>query len=131
MSPVPQLESDMVHLYGLACHEVDRVMIRTAAQERKEIAHPVADLETENIAVEIHGGLDVGDLERNMAQLVWGNTGRLKANAGWHGVDKDFHPRPLRVFEFQDVGNIGLAIGETPGFDAVGVNLLGVSIEIG
>src|ERR1051325_2048714 len=53
MRPVAQLEGRVEVAVRSRLDQVDRVVIRAAAQEREEVSHPVGDAEAEDAAVEI------------------------------------------------------------------------------
>ena len=52
MAPIAQLEGGVEVPVRTSLHQVDGVMIGTAAQEREEIPHPVGFAEAEHVAVE-------------------------------------------------------------------------------
>src|SRR6478736_8171899 len=74
MGPIAQLERgvEMPVLVGL--HQVDGVVIATAAQEREEVSHPVGLAKPEYVDIELGRILDVADEERDMAELVRHDT---------------------------------------------------------
>src|ERR1700685_1044049 len=52
LSPILQFKGDMVHLRALAAHEIDGVMVGTAAHEHKPVLNPIRHAETQNAAIE-------------------------------------------------------------------------------
>ncbi len=52
-------------------------MVRVAAHEAEEIADPVGDAEAQHLLIEAHGALDLGRIERDMAELERANAGNL------------------------------------------------------
>ena len=87
-----QLERDVMHLGGLAAHEVHGVMVGAAAHEHEPVGDPVRNAEAEHLAVEIGELLGLVDDEREMAELERpdaGHGGLLAGDRRLLGVDLD------------------------------------------
>ena len=67
--PVAQLEGGVEMSVRPRLYQVDRVMVGTAAQKREEICHPIGFTKAEHVAIEFGDVLDVGDVERDVAEL--------------------------------------------------------------
>src|SRR4029077_19786193 len=78
MRPVTQLEGGMEVSVGAGLHQINGVMIGAAAQEREEVAHPIGFAKAEHVAVELGDLLDVGDMKRDVTELVWDDSFRLE-----------------------------------------------------
>ena len=131
MGPVAQFERDMVHLHPLTADEIDTVMIRAAAEESEEVAHPVADLEAEHIAVKTDGSIDVGDVEGDVAKLVGRYTSPLEAGIRWLRFDENLDLGAFRVRENQGILGIGLAVRPALGRNSVAADLFAVVVQLG
>ena len=75
LRPVLQLEGDVMHLGARAAHEIDRVMVRTAAHEGEPVLDPVRQPEAEHAAVVFDELLGLVDAERQMAELERADAG--------------------------------------------------------
>ena len=80
--PVAQLEGGVEMPVRAGLHQVDGVVVGTAAQEREEIRHPVGLAEAQHVAIELGHVLDVGDVEGDVAELVRDDALAREALAG-------------------------------------------------
>src|SRR5262249_46420123 len=129
--PVAQLEGGVKMPVRAGLHQIDGVMIGAAAQEREEIAHPIGFAKAEHVAIEFGDVLDVGDMERDMAELVRHDAVRLEFLMRKVAALEHFHDRALGILEHQHVGDRRFGILAALGGDPVATQLLFESIEIG
>ena len=99
VSPIAQLEGGVEVPVALGLHEVDGVMVGTAAQEREEVSHPVGFAKAEHVAIELGHLLDVGDEERDVAELVRHDPLGWVALAGKGVALEHLHDGALRILE--------------------------------
>src|SRR4029077_13164951 len=123
MSPILQLESDVMHLSALAAHEVHGVMVRAAAHEHEPILDPVGYSKAEHAGVERGILLRFRNHERKMPELDRPDAGHLLVLADRGLSAKLSADRPLGVFEHQHPGDAGCRIvarltAHALGFDA-------------
>ena len=78
----------MLAVVGL--QQIDGVVIAAATQEGEEIAAPVRDLESEHVAVELHGPRHVGGMEGDVSQLARHDAGIAVVVLGKAVVGEDF-----------------------------------------
>src|ERR1700690_1321431 len=97
--PVLEFKSNVVHLRALAAHEVDGVVVRTAAHEDKPVLDPVRDAEAENSAVEVGKLLRVRNDEGQMAELERSNAGDGLRFANRRLSREDVADRTLRILK--------------------------------
>src|SRR5262249_49136331 len=81
VGPIAQLECGGKMPVRVDLHQVDGVVVAAAAQERKEISHPVGLAKAEHVAIELGHMLDVGDEKGDVAELVRNDSFGRKALA--------------------------------------------------
>src|SRR5580700_9805708 len=75
LSPILQFKGDVVHLRALAAHEIDGVMVGTAAHEHKPVLNPIRHAETQNATIEFGVVPGLRNDESKMPELEWPNSG--------------------------------------------------------
>src|SRR5580704_18129531 len=75
LTPILQLEGDMVHVRALAAHEIDGVMVGTATHEYEPVLNPIRHPETQNAAIEFGIVPGLRDDESKMPELDGANSG--------------------------------------------------------
>ena len=131
VTPVAQFKGGVKMTVRARSHQVDGVMIRTAAQEREEVAHPVGFAEAEHVDIELRDLLDVDAVERDVAELERHNALLLKFLMGKSATLEHFHYGAFRIFESHRFGDRRPRILLARGFDAVRRHLLVECIEVG
>src|SRR5215216_8150470 len=109
------------------------MVIGSAAQEGKEVAHPVGNAKSENVAIKVGDLLHLGDVEGDMAELVRHHPLGLESLTGELAALEHLHDGALRVREGDGFANGGLWVLLAFGLDALGADLLleGVEIVVG
>ena len=97
MRPVAWLEGDVVEAHALGFHQVDGVVVGTAAQEREEIAHPVGDAEAEHVDVELHHLLRVEHVEGHVPELGGNDALLLEFLPAGAALGEDLDPGSERL----------------------------------
>src|SRR5262249_9448855 len=130
MRPIAQLERRMKMPVRVDLHEIDGVMVGTAAQEREEIPHPVGLAKAEHVAIELGHVLDVGDEKGDVPQLVRNDALAGKALTEERVALEYLHHGSLRVLERNHVRDRGLGILAALRLDAVALDLFLECAEI-
>ena len=107
------------------------MVVGATAQEREEVRHPVGFAKTEHVAIELGDLFDVGDVERDMAELERHNAFALKFSVREGVTLEHFYDGALRIGEGDRVRDRGLRILLALGFDAVADDLLLELTEVG
>ena len=123
VGPIAQLECGVKMPVGVDLHQVDRMVVAAAAQEREEIPHPIGLAKAEHVAIELGHPLDVGNEERDVTQLVRDDALGREPLAGERVPLEHLHHRPLRILEGDHVRNRGFGVLAPLGFDAMALNL--------
>src|SRR4029450_4285949 len=123
VTPIAQLERGVKMPVRVDLHQIDGVIVATAAQKREEIAHPIGFANAEHLAIELRDVLDVGDEKRDVAELVRDNAFSRKALAGEGVAFEYFHHGALRILEGDHVRDRGLGVSQALGLDAVALDL--------
>ena len=123
MRPIAQLERGMEMPVAARLHQIDGVVVGAAAQEREEIRHPVGFTKAQNIAVELGDPFHVGDVKRNMTELVRNDPFALEPLSGELAALEHLYDRALRVLEGDHLGDGRLGFLLALGLDAVTADL--------
>ena len=123
VAPIAQLEGGVEMPVGVGLHQVDGVVVGTAAQEREEIAHPVGFAEAEHVAIELGHLLHVGDEEGDVAELVRHDPLGRVALARERFALEHLDGGALRVLEGEQVGDRRLRVLLALGLQPVALDL--------